>query len=118
MARSTFVDWYKALPVPWLVAGVNGQREGSSWPAVVDSQIVLLDAARKVAYPDYAPSDALPNLGGDRKLVQGPARAMRTSVFASRVLGMTGRALERGWNCSCNSTGVDTQAPSSSSRTA
>jgi hypothetical protein len=75
MARSTFVDWYKALPVPWLVAGVNGQSEGSSWPAVVDSQIVLLDAARKVAYPDYAPSDALPNLGGDRKLVQGPAES-------------------------------------------
>jgi hypothetical protein len=75
MARTNFVTWAKNLPIPWLVAGPVGQAECSSWPAVVDSQIVLLDAARKVAYPDYAPSDALPNLGGDRKLVQGPAES-------------------------------------------
>lgn len=73
MARTTFVQWYQAAPVPWLVAGPNGQREGRTWPAVLDQLAVLLDTARKVAYPDYAPSDALPHLGGDRKLVQGPA---------------------------------------------
>jgi hypothetical protein len=86
MARTTFKDWYRALPVPWLVSGVNGQAEGSSWPAVVDQQTVLLDAARKVAYPDYAPADALPNLGGDRKLVQGPAES--DASFRIRLKGV------------------------------
>lgn len=85
MARTTFVSWYKSLPIPWLVSGVNGQREGGSWPSVVDSQIVLLDSARKVAYPDYTPSDALPNLGGDSKLAQGPGEA--DASFRIRIKG-------------------------------
>jgi hypothetical protein len=85
-ARSTFVTWYKSLPIPWLVAGVNGQAEGSAWPAVVDSQIALLDAARKVAYPDYAPSDALSHLGGDRKLNQGPTES--DANFRIRLKGV------------------------------
>jgi hypothetical protein len=86
MARSTFVDWYRALPIPWLVAGVNGKAEGGTWPSVVDAQTVLLDAARKVAYPDYAPSDALSALGGDRKLVQGPAET--DANFRIRLKGV------------------------------
>lgn len=86
MARTTFVDWYKSLPIPWLVSGANGQREGSSWPSVVDSQIALLDAARKVAYPDYAPTDALPHLGGDRKLTQGPVES--NANFIIRIKGV------------------------------
>lgn len=66
-----FHDWYAGLPIPWLVSGTNGQAEANGWPLVVDNQVGLLDAARKVAYPDYTPSDALPHLGADRGLIQG-----------------------------------------------
>jgi hypothetical protein len=86
MARTTFVDWYKTAPVPWLVSGPNGQREANTWPAVLDQLSVLLDTARKVAYPDYAPSDALPHLGGDRKLVQGPTES--DANFRIRLKGV------------------------------
>lgn len=86
MARTTFVDWYKSAPVPWLVAGPNGVKEGNTWPAVLDQLSVLLDTARKQAYPDYAASDALPYLGGDRKLVQGPGEA--DASFRIRLKGV------------------------------
>lgn len=85
MTRSTFVQWYRGLPIPWLVSGPNGQAEGGTWPAVVDQQIVRLDAARKVAYPDFTPSDAVPHLGGDRKLVQGPVES--EANFRIRIKG-------------------------------
>jgi hypothetical protein len=86
MARTNFVSWYRSLPVPWLVSGVNGQAEGGTWPAAVDTQTVLLDAARKQAYPDYAASDALSHLGGDRKLVQGPGES--DANFRIRLKGV------------------------------
>lgn len=69
--RTTFVDWYKSAPVPWLVAGPNGQKEAGTWPAVLEQLSQQMDDARKCAYPDYAPTDALPHLGGDRQLIQG-----------------------------------------------
>jgi len=72
MIRTGWRQWWQGLPIPWLVSGPHGQAEAGGWPAVLDAEIVLLDAARKVAYPDYAPTDALPHLGGDRKLTQGP----------------------------------------------
>lgn len=75
MARSTYVSWYRNLPIPWLVAGPNGQAEGGTWPSVLDTLSVTLDSARKASFPDYAPNDALPNLGGDRKLVRGPGES-------------------------------------------
>ena len=86
MARTNFVTWYRNLPIPWLVAGANGQAEGGSWPSVVDTQTALMDEARKQAYPDYAASDALSHLGGDRKLVQGPTES--NANFRIRLKGV------------------------------
>lgn len=69
--RTTFQQWYASAPVPWLVAGPNGQKEAGTWPAVLDQLSQQMDDARKCAYPDYSPVDALPHLGGDRQLIQG-----------------------------------------------
>lgn len=69
--RTTFVDWYQELPLGPINNGTNGQAEGEAWPAALDAFTDTLDAARKVAFPDFAPADALPYLGRDRKLVQG-----------------------------------------------
>lgn len=73
--RSTFVDWWRGLPIPFLVAGPNGQAEALGWPQYIDDTIVDADDARKVAYPDEAPSDALAHLGNDRNLIRGQAES-------------------------------------------
>lgn len=83
MSRTTFSQWFANLPIPWMVAGPNGQQEANGWPAVIDAQTVLLDAARKVAFPDFAPTDALGSLGGDRGLIQGPLEG--NSNFIARL---------------------------------
>lgn len=70
-----WVTWYRTLPIPWLVGGDNGQAEGGTWPSVLDGQVTLLKEATKARFPDYAPSDALPHIGGDRVLLQGPTEA-------------------------------------------
>jgi hypothetical protein len=68
---ATLVEWYKNLPLPWLVSGANGQAEGGTWPQLADDQIALIKAGIKARFPDYAPTDALPRIGGDRQLIQG-----------------------------------------------
>jgi hypothetical protein len=46
----------------------------------MDQLSVFLDSARKVAYPDFAPTDALPHLGGDRNLTQGPSETNQNFI--------------------------------------
>jgi hypothetical protein len=76
-------DWWKnavGAAVPWLAGGPNGQAEANAWPALLDYLVGQLVAARYVAYPDKAPSDALSHLGGDRQLAQGPSEANGTFI--------------------------------------
>ncbi len=78
-----FTSWWTSLPVPWLVAGPNGQNYAAAMGAVFDGYVNQLLAARKVAYPDYAPVDALSHLGADRALIQGPNES--NSSFTVRL---------------------------------
>jgi len=69
-----FSTWYDALAnaIPWLFAGPNGQAEGNALGAFADAQRLYLKQGIQQRFPDYCASDALPFIGGDRKLVQGP----------------------------------------------
>lgn len=69
---TSFVEWYQNLPIPWLVAGANGQKEALALGAALDGQVTLIKLATKAHMPSYAPSDALPHIGADRQLEQGP----------------------------------------------
>lgn len=80
---SSFTEWWQNLPIPWLVAGTNGSLEAASLGNVMDQQVSILKQAAKVIFPDYAPTDALPHIGGDRSLVQGPAET--NNSFATRI---------------------------------
>lgn len=73
--QNAYQNWFKSLPIPWLVAGVNGQAEANTWPAQLDAQVAALVQARYQAYPDYCSVDALPNLGNDRGFIQGSAES-------------------------------------------
>lgn len=70
----TYQEWYLGLgaAIPWLAGGENGQAYAGTVPAVLDAMKELMREARNCSYPDYAPSDALPYLGADRRLFQGP----------------------------------------------
>jgi hypothetical protein len=69
---STFTEWWQNLPIPWLVSGSNGTNEAMANGTVMDGQVSLVKQAAKVTMPGQAPTDALPHIGGDRGLVQGP----------------------------------------------
>lgn len=76
--QNAYQNWWKTVvgaAVPWLAGGTNGQAEGKAWPAFLDYLVAQLIAARYVAYPDKTPTDALPHLGGDRLLTQGPTES-------------------------------------------
>lgn len=81
--QNAYKNWFASLPIPWLVAGPNGQAEANAWPALLDYYVGQLVQARYQAFPDYCAPDALTHLGGDRKLVQGPAEA--NSSFQARL---------------------------------
>lgn len=72
-APKTYEDCWLGLgaAIPWLAGGENGQAYAGTFPAVLDSYKSLMRDARNVAYPDFAPSDALVHLGNDRRLAQG-----------------------------------------------
>lgn len=76
MARQQLISqWLQSLPIPWLVGGTNGKLEVGAYGSVLDTQNDLLDAAVKARMPGQAPGDALPHIGHDRLLVQGPAES-------------------------------------------
>lgn len=69
-----FTSWYRQLgaAIPWLYGNTNGANEGKSLGALLDNQRILLRDGVKSRFPSYAPADALPHIGGDRQLIQGP----------------------------------------------
>lgn len=71
-APGSYQDWWKSLPIPWLVGGPNGQKEATALGSVFDQQVSLVKLATTAHMPDYAPTDALAHIGGDRQLEQGP----------------------------------------------
>jgi len=72
MASSSITQWLQNLPIPWLVGETNGRADVTSYGTVLDGQVDLLKEAVKARMPGEAPSDALPYIGNDRKLIQGP----------------------------------------------
>lgn len=80
---TTIAQWLQSLPIGWLVAGPNGSADVKSYGSVIDGQLALLKAGIKARFPDTAPTDALPHIGGDRLLVQGPTES--NSNFITRI---------------------------------
>lgn len=72
---SSITEWLLNIPIPWLFAGPNGKAEWTGWGSILDFQTSLLRTAVKTRMPDYAVSGALPHIGGDRLLVQGPGES-------------------------------------------
>lgn len=81
----TFVEFLQSLPIPWLVAGANGAKEQLSNGTVLDQQADLIKQAVKARMPDYAPADALPHIGGDRALVQGPSETNANFITRTKT---------------------------------
>lgn len=75
MTAKTYEDWWKnglAAAIPWLAGGPNGQAEAGAWPRLIDD--ILRDRVTQARYQCFAglcASDALPHLGGDRRLIRG-----------------------------------------------
>jgi hypothetical protein len=69
---ASFTEFLANLPIPWLVGGTNGSNDAAAQGAVLDQQVSLIKQATKAHMPGQAPTDALPVIGGDRQLEQGP----------------------------------------------
>lgn len=69
---ANYVDWYHGLPIKWFAAEEVGQYEGTANGTLIDTQLARVKAGIKARMPGQAPTDALPHIGGDRGLVQGP----------------------------------------------
>lgn len=72
---SNFIEWWKNLPIPWLVSGDVGEDEATANGTVVDAQVSLVKQATLARMPGRAPEDALAHIGGDRQLLRGPTEA-------------------------------------------
>lgn len=66
------VDWLLALPIPWLVGEENGIADVNAWGGFSDAQVQLFADAILARFPSSAPPDALPEIGHDSVLIQGP----------------------------------------------
>lgn len=97
----TYESWWKtglAAAIPWLAGGPNGQAEGASWPRLVDDIVRdQITQARYQAYPSKCASDALPHLGGDRKLIQGSNES--DTSFRTRLKDAWGQWSRAGTAC-------------------
>lgn len=71
MAASSFVEWLRALPIPWLFGGTIGQLDAGAQGAAYDYVAGRLKEAAKSHMPDYGPSDSLAPQGSNRFLIQG-----------------------------------------------
>ena len=80
---TTIVEWLQGLPIPWLAGRTNGSNDVLSYGTVLDDNIDTVKEAVKARFPDYAPSDALPYIGSDRGLIQGPTET--TADFITRL---------------------------------
>jgi hypothetical protein len=97
VSANNYVQFYQQLPIPWLTQGPNGQAEGASWPSVLDGQVNLAKQAVKARLPSYAPVDALPYIGRDRRLLQGAAET--TASFRVRLRDVWGQWSRAGTAC-------------------
>lgn len=77
----TYAAWFQSLPIPWLVGGPVGSKDAAAQSALLDGQVARLKLAQKAHFPSYAPSDALPHIGGDRQLEQGPTETNANFVI-------------------------------------
>lgn len=66
-----FVEYLTQLPIPWLTSREVGKKDATAQGQIYDQQVDLAKAAVRARFPDYAPADALPYQGQDRKLIQG-----------------------------------------------
>lgn len=72
---NTLSAWLRGLPIPWLVSNPVGAADATAQGTLYDGQVSLAKQAVLARFPDYAPSDALPYIGKDRKLIQGYAES-------------------------------------------
>lgn len=82
-APVNITQWLQQLPIPWLASNPVGRADVTSYGTVLDGQVDLLRQAVKARMPLIAPADALPHIGGDRALIQGPSES--NTNFAIRV---------------------------------
>jgi hypothetical protein len=66
-------EWLQGLPIPWLAGRTYGSADVGSYGEVLDDNVDDIKESVKARFPDYAPSDALPYIGNDRGLIQGPS---------------------------------------------
>ncbi len=71
-AIDAFKRWWHSLPIPWLVGDATSQADADAQATVIGQQADLVFEATKARMPSLGPADALPHIGGDRQLEQGP----------------------------------------------
>jgi len=81
------------LAPPWL-ASTNGGKLLRTFGAVLDSLALQLKDGVKARLPVYAPTDALPLIGRDRSLEQGPNET--NTNFRDRLIGAVAAQRKRG----------------------
>lgn len=64
-------EWLLGLPIPWLTSREVGAADAAAQGDIYDGQVATLKEAVKARMPELGPSDALPYMGQDRKLIQG-----------------------------------------------
>jgi hypothetical protein len=69
--QQTIAQWLQSLPISWLFNREHGYAAASAEGALYDGQVTLLKEAVKARMPLVAPVGSLPQIGGDRKLIQG-----------------------------------------------
>jgi hypothetical protein len=87
-APANFTEWLQNLPIPWLTAGAVGSKWATATGTVVDTYVGYMKQGIKARMPDFAPTDALPHIGADRKLIQGPNES--NASFVARLVDAWG----------------------------
>lgn len=75
---SSFVEWWRNLPIPWLVGGDVGSDEATANGESIDAQVSLIKQAIKARMPGLSPDDAVLHIGADRQLEPGPDETLES----------------------------------------
>lgn len=67
----SYKQW-QTQSAPGFLQGANGKALVGGLGQAKDDQVTLLKQAVKARFPDYAPTDALPAIGGERQIDRGP----------------------------------------------
>lgn len=94
----TQTEFLQGLPIPWLAGNSVGQANAGALGQVLDGAIDQLRQSVKAHMPSLAPLDALPYIGGDRKLIQGPTET--TASFRIRCKDAWAQWQRAGTACS------------------